>query len=207
MTAHDLALWDISLIEHKLLTPASLEAMTTPARLRNGTPTNYALGIGVSEADGHPKWQHGGAVSGFVSLNTVWPEQGAAVVVFANQDGSSATGTIVREVAPLLLTEAEDPDAAPALEQARRIFDGLLEGKIDRGLLTPAADAFFTPQVLEDAAASLRAQGPVESLKQTSVELRGGMTYRHFDVKFKAKSLHLSTLTMPDGKLEQYLIQ
>jgi hypothetical protein len=33
------------------------------------------------------------------------------------------------------------------------------------------------------------------------------MTYRHFEVKFKDKSLHLSTLTMPDGKLEQYLIQ
>ena len=87
MTAHDLALWDISLIEHKLLTAASLETMTTPARLRNGTPTNYALGIGVSDVGGHPKLQHGGAVSGFVSLNTVWPDQRAAVVVFANEDG------------------------------------------------------------------------------------------------------------------------
>jgi len=47
MTAHDLALWDISLMEHKLLTPASLELMTTPVRLRNGTPTDYALGIEV----------------------------------------------------------------------------------------------------------------------------------------------------------------
>ncbi len=207
MTAHDLALWDISLMEHKLLTPASIETMTTPARLRNGTPTDYALGIGVSDAGGHPKLQHGGAVSGFVSLNTVWPDQGAAVVVFANQDGSSATGAIAREIAPLLLTEAEDPDAARALEQARRIFDGLLEGKVDRGLLTSNADAFFTRQVLEDAAASLKAQGPLVSLKQTSVELRGGMTYRHFEVKFKEKTLHLSTLTVPGGQLEQYLIQ
>ena len=89
----------------------------------------------------------------------------------------------------------------------RTAFDGLLEGKIDRSLLTPDADAFFTPQVLADAAASLKAQGPLESLKQTSVELRGGMTYRHFDVKFKEKSLHLDTLTVPGGKLEQYLIQ
>jgi len=207
MTAHDLALWDISLMEHKLLTPASIEAMTTPVRLRNGTPTDYALGIGVTNAAGHQRLQHGGAVSGFVSLNTLWPEQGAAVVVFANQDGSSATGAIVREIAPLLLTEAEDPDAARALEQARQIFDGLLEGKIDRGLLTSNADAFFTPQVLQDAAASLKAQGPLVSLKQTSVELRGGMTYRHFEVKFKEKTLHLSTLTVPGGKLEQYLIQ
>jgi CubicO group peptidase (beta-lactamase class C family) len=207
MTAHDLALWDLSLIEHKLLTPASIDVMTTPARLRNGTPTDYALGIGVSDADGHPKWQHGGAVSGFVSLNTVWPDQKAAVVVFANQDGSSATGQIAREIAPLLLAEADDPDAAPALAQARQIFDGLLAAKIDRSLLTPDAVAYFTPQVLEDAAASLKAQGPLVSIKQTSVELRGGMTYRHFELKFKEKSLHLSTLTVPGGKLEQYLIQ
>ena len=105
------------------------------------------------------------------------------------------------------MTEAEDPDAARTLEQARRIFDGLLEGKIDRGLLTSNGAAFFTPQVLEDAQASLQAQGPLVSLQQTSVEQRGGMTYRHFEVKFKDKSLHLSTLTVPGGKLEQYLIQ
>ena len=61
--------------------------------------------------------------------------------------------------------------------------------------------------MLDDAAASLKAQCPLESIKQTSVELRGGMTYRHFDVKFKDKTLHLSTLMVPGGKLEQYLIQ
>ena len=133
MTAHDLALWDISLMEHKLLTPASLELMTTPVRLRNGTPTDYALGVEVTDADGHPKWQHGGAVSGFVSLNTVWPDRGAAVVVFANEDGSSAPRSVTEQIAPLLLAAAEDPDAAGALAQARRIFDGLLEGRIDRG--------------------------------------------------------------------------
>ena len=92
MTAHDLALWDISLMDHKLLKPASLELMTTPVRLRNGTTTDYALGVGVSDANGHPKLTHGGAVAGFVSLNTVWPDQGAAVVVFANVDGSERDG-------------------------------------------------------------------------------------------------------------------
>jgi CubicO group peptidase (beta-lactamase class C family) len=207
MTAHDLALWDISLMEHTLLKPASLELMTTPVRLHNGTPTNYALGVGVSDANGHPKLAHGGAVSGFVSLNTVWPDQGTAVVVFANEDGSSAPGSITGQIAPLLLREAEDPEADQALEQAKQIFDGLREGKINRGLLTPDADAYFTRQVLDDASASLTALGPPESLKQASVELRGGMTYRHFEIKFKDKSLHLSTLTEPDGKLEQYVIQ
>jgi CubicO group peptidase (beta-lactamase class C family) len=207
MTAHDLAIWDISLMEHKLLKPASLELMTTPVRLRNGTTTDYALGVGVSDAGGHPKLSHGGAVSGFVSRNTVWPDQGAAIVVFANEDGSNATGSITEQIAPLLLTAAEDPQAGQALQQARQIFDELVEGTIDRGLLTSNADAYFSRQVLEDASASLKALGPLESLKQTSVEQRGGMTYRHFQIKFKDKSLHLSTLTVPGGKLEQYLIQ
>jgi len=207
MTAHDLALWDISLMEHKLLTPASLELMTTPVRLRNGTPTDYALGVEVTDADGHPQWQHGGAVSGFVSLNTVWPDRGAAVVAFANEDGSGAPRSVTEQIAPLLLAQQEDPDAAGALAQAKQIFNGLLEGRIDRGSLTPDADAYFTRQVLQDAAAGLKAQGTLEQLKQTSVEQRGGMTYRHFDVKFKEKTLHLSTLTVPGGKLEQYLIQ
>ena len=207
MSAHDLTLWDISLMERKLLTPASFEAMTTPVRLRNGAPTGYALGIGVRDDQGHPKLSHGGAVSGFVSLNTVWPDQGVAIVVFANEDGSNAPGSVTSQIATLLLAEALDPQAELALRQARQIFDGLLEGKIDRSLLTPNADAFFTAQVLADASTSLRAMGPLESLRQTSVEQRGGMTYRHFQLAFKDTSFHLDTLTMPSGKLEQYLIQ
>ncbi len=207
MTAHDLALWDISLIEHKLLRASSFDVMTTPVRLRNGTPTNYALGVGVWDADGHPKLAHGGAVAGFVSSNTVWPDQGAAVVVFANLDGSDAPESIANQIAPLLLTEAEDSQAEHALQQARQIFDGLVEGKIDRGLLTSDADAYFTREVLDDASASLKALGPPEFLRQINVELRGGMTYRHFVIRFKNKFLRLSTLTAPDGKLEQFLIQ
>jgi len=207
MTAHDLALWDISLIEHKLLNPASLELMTTPVRLSNGTPTNYALGVRVSDDHGHPKLSHGGAVAGFVSLNTVWPDQGTAVVVFANEDGSDAPESITNQIATILLREEQDPQAERALQQARQVFDGLLEGKIDRGLLTPNADAYFTRQVLEDASASLKVLGLPESFKQTGVELRGGMIYRHFSIKFKDRSLHLDTLAVQTGKLEQYLIQ
>jgi CubicO group peptidase (beta-lactamase class C family) len=207
MTARDLARWDISLIEHKLLTPSSLDTMMNPVRLKNGAPTGYALGIGVSDADGHPRLRHGGAVSGFVSLNTVWPDAKAAVVVFANMDGSSAPGSITDRIAPIVLAEAADPLAIQRLEQARRIFSGLQKGKIDRSLLSPDADAYFTPQVLSDAAASLGPLGAPESFTQTSFELRGGMTYCHFRIVLKGVSLHLSTFTTVDGKLAQYLIQ
>ena len=207
MTAHDLALWDISMIYHKLLKPPSLDAMTTPPRLKNGAITNYGLGVGVTNVGGHPKLSHGGAVSGFVSQNTVWPDEEAAVVVLANLDGSNAPGLITNQITPLLLAQTNDPHAAPALEQARRILSDLQRGQIDRALLTSDADAYFTPQVLADAEASLKSLGAPEGIHQTSVELRGGMTYRHFEIKFKSVALHLSTFTTPEGKLAQYLIQ
>ena len=207
MTAQDLAKWDMSLIDHKLLKPGSIDSMMNPVRLKNGAPTGYGLGVGIADANGHPRMSHGGAVSGFVSLNTVWPDERAAVVVFANTDGSNAPGSVTNQVAPLLLAEAEDPGAAHALEQAKRIFSGLQEGRIDRGLLDADANSYFTGQVLKDAAASLGPLGAPESFRQTSVELRGGMTYRHFRIEYKGKSLHLSTFTAVDGKLAQYLIQ
>jgi len=207
MTAPDLARWDISLIEHSLLKPASLDRMMTPVRLKNGAPTNYALGIDITDSDGHPMLQHGGAVSGFVSLNTVWPDAKTAVVALANMDGSFAPGAITRAVAPLLASQADDPAAAAELAQARRIFSGLQHGTIDRALLNSDADAYFTPQVLEDAATSLGPLGEPESFTQTSAEQRGGMTYRHFLIRFHSRPLHLNTFTTPDGKLAQYLIQ
>ncbi len=36
--------------------------------------------------------------------------------------------------------------------------------------------------------------------------LRGGMTFRSFDIVYPARRLSLTTYTYPDGKLEQYLI-
>jgi D-alanyl-D-alanine carboxypeptidase len=61
LTGRDLALWDISLMDHTLLKPASFDAMITPVRLKDGAPTDYALGIGISNVDNHPKLSHGGA--------------------------------------------------------------------------------------------------------------------------------------------------
>ena len=208
MTARDLAVWDQSLIERKLLKPATLREMMKPVRLKNGAPVNYALGVGIAEASGHPRLEHGGAVSGFVSENAVWLDEGIAVVALTNLDGSRAAGAIVHQIGDWLLAEKLDPQAAPALEQARQIFSDLEQGRIDRSLLTSDADAYFTPQVLADAMASLKPLGAPQSFDQTGFEGRGGMVYRHFRIGFASgKSLRLSTFSTPDGKLAQYLIQ
>ena len=208
MTARDLALWDQSLMEGKLLNPASLVEMIKPVRLKNGAPANYALGLGISNASGHPKLEHGGAVSGFVSDNAVWLDQGIAAVALTNLDGSDAARSIVNQIGTWLVGEKLDPQAAQPLAQARQVFLDLQQGKIDRSLLTSDADSYFTAHVLADAASSLNPLGTPASFEQTSFGLRGGMTYRYFRIGFASgKSLHLSTFSTPDGKLAQYLIQ
>jgi D-alanyl-D-alanine carboxypeptidase len=207
-TPRDLALWDQSLMEGKLLKPASMKEFITPVRLKNGAPTNYALGVGVSNAAGHPRLGHGGAVSGFLSSNTVWLDQGAAVVVLTNLDGSDVAGSITNQVGPLLLAEKQDPQAAQQLELARQIFSQLQEGKVDKSLLTSDAISYFTPQVLADAASSLKPLGAPDNFQQTAMGLRGGMTFRGFRIHFSSgKTLSLSTFSIADGKFAQYLIQ
>jgi D-alanyl-D-alanine carboxypeptidase len=208
MTAHDLAVWDQSLLEGKLLKPSSLMEMIRAVPLTNGAPTNYGLGVGVSSANGFPRLQHGGAVSGFVSFNEVWLDQGAAVAVLTNLDGSPAAYDVANKIGPLLIAQQEDPQAQPQLAQARLIFSQIQQGRVDRSLLTSDASFYFTPQVLEDARASLGPLGTPSSFEQTHHGLRGGMTFREFQIKFPSgKSLHLTTFSMTNGKFAEFLIQ
>ncbi len=130
------------------------------------------------------------------------------MVVLTNLDGSDVAGSITNQIAALLLAEKQDPQAAKQLEQARQIFSQLQEWKIDKSLLTSDAIAYFTPQVMADAAASLKPLSAPESFQQTAMGLRGGMTFRGFRIRFSSgKNLSLKTFSTTDGKFAQYLIQ
>ena len=75
MPAHDLALWDISLIDRSLLSPASYAQMFTPVLLKNGDNSGYGLGVFLKRRDGHAMIEHSGEVSGFVSENVGLPRR------------------------------------------------------------------------------------------------------------------------------------
>ena len=45
-----------------------------------------------------------------------------------------------------------------------------------------------------------------QSVEQTSSYQRGGMTARHYQVKYTGKTLVISVYETADGKLEQFLI-
>src|SRR5207253_3250221 len=92
------------------------------------------------------------------------------------------------------------------LEQAKKIFEGLQKGTVDRSLFTDNANAYFSEQALKDFASGLTPLGTPQSFTQVSQGLRGGMTLRVYLIRFDQKVLRAWTYEMPDGKLEQYQI-
>jgi CubicO group peptidase (beta-lactamase class C family) len=210
MSPHDLALWNISMMNRSLLKASSYDAMFTNVKLKNGKPTGYGLGVQVGERDGQPVISHSGEVSGFVSQNTVYPESKAAVTVLTNIDASSAAATIGRALAPLVLSAeasgASTGEAQAAEERALKIFTGLQNGELDRSQLTKLCNDYFTSEAVQDFASSLKPLGTPQSFTQTAKEPRGGMVFRAFRAEFPTRRLTVTTYEEPDGKVEQYLV-
>jgi D-alanyl-D-alanine carboxypeptidase len=208
MTPSDLAKWDISVMNESLLKPSSYLAIETETVLANGLGTRYGLGMSVSSLRNHRMLGHGGEVSGFTASNLVLPDDKFAVAVATNQDAVSGAGDIAQQVLNAYLNSLNAADPKQDA-QVRKVFDDLRQGKIDRSLFTDNANFYFSDQALRDYANSLAPLGKVESFRQTSSSLRGGMTHMLYEVKFKdkkEKTVGINIYQMPDGKLEQYLI-
>ncbi len=74
MPAPELALWDISIIDQKLLKPSSYRELETEIQLKNGLGTRYGLGVALNTEAGTRAVSHGGEVSGFTAENLLFPE-------------------------------------------------------------------------------------------------------------------------------------
>lgn len=211
MPVADLLSWDISLIDQTLLTPASYTALETEIKLKDGAGSHYGLAVDVTTRDGHREISHSGEVGGFVAQNTVFPDDKIAIAVLTNQEASGAASAIARAIAPLLLhtsSPASGDDAATVTSLVRAMLTDLAQGKLDRALLTPDCDFYFSPETLSDFSTSLSPLGAITSFKLERTALRGGMTFRAYTVAYSSgKAVSLSTYTMPDGKLEQFLVE
>jgi CubicO group peptidase (beta-lactamase class C family) len=207
MTAHDLALWNIAVINRSVLRPASYRTQQTTTLLDAGNATTYGLGVNVATPGGRRRISHGGAVSGYTTSNLIYPDDRAAIVVFTNiyPGAADAPGQIANRIAAIIFAPA-DTAGAGALRLARRIYDMLAKGTIDRELLTPNANAFFTREVLSDYAASLAPLGIPLVFTPTGESLRGGMTIRSYLIRAGSVTMDLTTMTLPDGRIDQYIV-
>jgi hypothetical protein len=143
-----------------------------------------------------------------VAANYVFPDDKIAVVVLTNQEASSAAGAIARGLSLLMLPGAAMAGDSAGEAWARQVLDGLQHGRIDRSRFTDNANFYFDAQAIADYRTSLAPFGAIASLRETSKSDRGGMVYRGFAVEFASgKRVMLSTYTVPDGRIEQFLVE
>jgi CubicO group peptidase (beta-lactamase class C family) len=206
MTASDLARWDIALMHDAVLTSTSRKAMARENLLAAGTGTNYGLGLFVRMTpEGRLRWDHGGEVAGFRSQNTVFPNDGIAIVVLTN-GGGSTSDKVTGEIETLLFAPAADPAAPLALNKVRALFVQLQAGHPDRSMISDGLSRHFSDQVVADFAASLKPLGEVESIVESRSDRRGGLVYRFFRIKTAGGGVRVPTYFTPDGKLDQFIV-
>jgi D-alanyl-D-alanine carboxypeptidase len=209
MTAEDLAKWDIARIDRTVIPADDWQAQETPVKLSDGKDTGY--GLGVSVRAGPPRAiTHTGEAVGFLSANSVYPDQRAAVVVLTNSWAGGAYARIARDIAKVILPPApQDAVQVAQAARARAVYDELRRGQLDRSQLTQNANFYFTPQAIADYGSSLGPLGEPTSFEPDGKpSLRGGFVIQGYTIKYPARTLKLSTFYEPgaNGRIEQFLV-
>jgi len=205
-TPADLLAWDLALLQHTLISPASLATLTTPQRLTDGRSSGYGCGEGVSDRGQAVSFSHGGAVSGFVAQNTILPGTRSALVILSNAD-FSPIGALHQELLANLVPSVDVPavHGLSALAAANKFLSELERGIVDRSTISADFDAYLTPAKVGAARRALGALGRISGVRVAALRERGGMEVAtvHFRVgRTEAEGLMYRT---PDGKVEEFL--
>jgi CubicO group peptidase (beta-lactamase class C family) len=210
MSAPDLAKWDIARIDRSILPADDWTLQETPVRLTDGSTNGYGLGVITGTNDsGHRFVEHSGEAVGFLSENTVFPDDKAAVVVLVNSDFSNAFTSISEKISKLILPPKPDADESAKTTQARALFDALRAGRVDRALLTENANYYFTATALGDYRDSLARLGQPKSFALLrKARLRGGFVNRDYKVVYADRTLNIVTYAEQGahGRYEQFLV-
>jgi CubicO group peptidase (beta-lactamase class C family) len=210
MTAADLAKWDVARIDRKLLPKSDWEAMETPVRLTDGSSGGYGLGVYNRVVDGRRQIDHGGESVGFLSQNTTWIDDKAAVVVLTNADFGGVTGDLTTKIAQVIMPRASAAVAGESdrLADAKAALAALTAGRWNPAQFTENAQYYFTPEVRGDYRASLAKLGPLKTITARPPRLRGGFVNRNYVLEFAAQKLVLVTYAEPGttGRWEQFIV-
>src|SRR5690606_3174641 len=119
-TVGDLITWLRALHGGGVLPEVSYREMIAPARLADGTPLRYGMGLMLTpDSRNRPAIHHGGGIFGFVSDTRYYPEEDLYVVVLVNTAGNLSPAALAQELVDVLVPPvriASQPftgDAAP----------------------------------------------------------------------------------------------
>jgi CubicO group peptidase (beta-lactamase class C family) len=114
----DLYQWNEAVFSGKVLSPKSLEAAFTPARLSNGEVADaqggghYGFGWALGSLRGCEEISHGGGLNGFASFLTRFPQDSFTVVVLSNSAPTLPNlnpSEVAHEIAEIYLYDHMEP--------------------------------------------------------------------------------------------------
>jgi D-alanyl-D-alanine carboxypeptidase len=199
MPASDLIAWDLSLMNRSLLDPKSYDALFDPVVLKNGTSKPYALGLAVERIDGRLRVSHGGAGSGFLAENSLWPEEKIAIAVFTNNDWASPAE--LRERLSFIMLPANKPQA-----RAAAMFRNMQSGTVDRSQFSGVGNFGLSDAALRDLHASLGSLGPARLIALEHESQRGGLTTRIWKILCADARLQAVERSQPDGLFDEFMV-
>jgi len=207
-TPTDLLAWDLSLIDHKLITAKSYATLATPQRLTDGRTSGYGCGQAINDRGAAVVLSHGGAVSGFVAQNGIVPATRSAVVVLGNTDFSPIY-SVYQDILNLLLPRGLDVPKVlgiSALDAATKFLRGLEQGTVDRATLGEDFNVYLTADKLAAGRKALNAYGPIADVRVGGTSERGGMEVT--GVLFRAGQTDARAVMFrsTDGKIQEFLI-
>jgi len=133
-TARDLLKWERGLFGGQLLTPASLQKMTTPSK------SDYGCGLSIRILNGRKRIEHAGGIQGFNSELVYWPEEQLTVVVLANLNGPAPDGI----AADLAATVHGEKVTLPTERKEVTLTREQLQPLVGRYSLTPEINVDIT---------------------------------------------------------------
>ncbi|MTW09488.1 serine hydrolase [Pseudoduganella eburnea] len=173
LTARDLAKWDLALYGDKVLPASVRQASWTPAKLNDGSATNYGYGWQLFDRNGHKTIAHGGAWQGFRAQLYRFVDDRLSVVVLANSATArpNKLGDIVAAhylpalaVKPVPAIAETEPAVA---ERVRAMFASIAGGKQPDGLSAKVAEA-LSPEFIKMVSDDLREWGALRKVEALS---------------------------------------
>ncbi len=205
-TVTDMTQWLAALNDRKLLKPSSYEQLWANATLKNGRSTDYGLGWGVNQFNGHAKTIHGGSVSGYASGLVRFPNDRIDVVVLTNNgivDGSQLAIRVAAIYDPTISigSLSPQPDPNPAFTQR---FLAILQGKETNVVYAP--EVVLTEQTNRGKyLKQLRAKPyPIQSLEFLHKETHNGDRITYYKTLLNGQVAYASIKVTAKGDVLGY---
>lgn len=200
-SAPDLALWDVALINGRVLNESSMKKLWDAGRLADGTPIHYAMGFVPATLGGHREVWHNGLApgAGGVCYNAIFPDDKLAVIVLSN--GNDFQGVAENMTSRVLAAYDAPVEDSRITAIAKDWFHRLQTGTVDLSKVAPAFAQRLTPDFLAQIQASLANTGePTDWVYLGSQTVPGAVFYR-YSIRWAGATHTWSVGLTPEGTI------